>query len=83
MSDGDGVPHWLAVAGRRGVVLRSLKVALVVGTVLALINHGDSLLAGRLSMGVAAKIAMTYLVPYAVATWSAVQTTLAAEQGRD
>ena len=76
-------PRWFELACRRGIVVRSLKVALVVGTVLALINHGDRLLSGQVTMTAAAKIALTYLVPYAVATWSAVQTALAAEQGRD
>ena len=60
-------------------MLRSAKVALVVGTLLALINHGDKLLDGGFDMEALLKICLTYLVPYAVATWSAVQTTLAAE----
>jgi hypothetical protein len=66
----------LATATRREVVVRSLKVALVVGTLLALINHGDRLVASSLDWEAAAKIGLTYLVPYAVATWSAVQTIL-------
>ena len=57
---------------------RSLRVSLVVGTLLALINHGDKLLGAGLGMEEFGKIALTYLVPYAVATWSAVQTTRAA-----
>jgi hypothetical protein len=62
---------------QRGVVMRSAKVSLLVGTLLALINHGDKLLGPGLAMVDAEKIALTYLVPYAVATWSAVQTVLA------
>lgn len=48
----------------------ALVVALVVGTILTLINQGDVVLAGAapdlLKMG------LTYLVPYAVATYGAV-----------
>ncbi len=50
---------------------RSARIALVVGTLLALINHGDHVLGGRVTAAVAAKIAITYAVPFAVATWSA------------
>ena len=72
-------PNWFATALDRGIVIRSLKVSLIVGTLLALINHGDRLLARELDMAAAAKIVLTYIVPYAVATWSAVQTRLNAE----
>ena len=55
----------------------------MVGTLLALINHGDSLVAGDLGMAAAGKILLTYLVPYAVATWSAVQTVVSAKTASD
>ena len=71
------IEQWLSIATTRPVVVRSTRVALVVGTLLAAINHGDSLLAGSLDGEAALKICLTYLVPYAVATWSAVQTILA------
>ncbi len=74
-----GAGHWLAVACQPEIMLRSAKVALVVGTLLAAINHGDAILAGELGMERALKIGLTYLVPYAVASWSAVQTVLASE----
>jgi hypothetical protein len=48
---------------------RSLIVALVVGTILNLINQGDAiLLAGSVSW---LKIALTYCVPFAVSTYGA------------
>src|SRR5712691_10351394 len=57
-------------AASGGVPRRSLYVALVVGTVLNLINQGDALL------GVASfnwlKAVLTYAVPYAVCTYGAV-----------
>lgn len=70
--------EWLAIACRREIVVRSLKVSAVVGTILALINHGDKLLGEGLEAGDLGRILLTFLVPYIVATWSAVQTTRAA-----
>jgi hypothetical protein len=63
---------WYAVSD--GVPRRSLWVALVVGTILNLINQGDALLAGqRLDF---AKLALTYIVPYIVSTYGAVSFRL-------
>jgi hypothetical protein len=52
---------------------RAIRVALVVGAVLFVINQLDVVLRGDLSGLVAAKIALTFLVPYAVSTYSALQ----------
>ena len=49
---------------------RSIAIALVVGTVLTIINQGDVLLAARWSTLIW-KVPLTYLVPFAVATWGA------------
>jgi hypothetical protein len=53
-----------------GIPLRSFWVALLVGTILNLINQGDAL------FGMAAvnwtKMVLTYCVPYAVSTYGAV-----------
>ena len=63
-----------------GVPKRSFLVALVVGTVLNLINQGDALFAGRpLSV---LKLVLTYAVPYAVATYGAVAFRLRAAAAR-
>jgi hypothetical protein len=57
-----------------GVPQRSLWVALVVGTILNLINQGDRLLAGQhLDL---TKLALTYIVPYFVSTYGAVSFRL-------
>lgn len=59
-----------------GVPRRSLGVALIVGTVLNLINQGDALIGpGDLN---ATKMLLTYLVPYCVATYGAVSYRLRA-----
>lgn len=57
-----------------GIPRRSLGVALVVGTVLNAINQGDVLLSGGTPD--IAKLVLTYLVPYAVATYGAVSYRL-------
>ncbi len=69
------------MALRRDIVRRSLRVALVVGLILAVINHGDRVLAGTVDAGVMLKIVLTFIVPYSVATWSAVQTARAQSAG--
>ena len=60
---------------RDGVPRRSFAVALVVGTVLNLINQGDALL-GPHPLNLT-KLLLTYLVPYCVATYGAVSYQLA------
>jgi hypothetical protein len=64
---------WIATACEPAVVRRSIRVAAVVGTLLVAINYGDRALAGALGPVDWAKMALTYLVPYGVATYAAVQ----------
>jgi hypothetical protein len=59
---------------------RSFVVALIVGTVLNLINQGDAMLAGMHLDAV--KLLLTYLVPYCVSTYGAVSYRLHAERSR-
>jgi phosphoribosylformylglycinamidine synthase len=57
---------WLKAAFRNGIPRRSFIVALVVGPILTMINQGDRLVAGEgLNW---AKVVLTFMVPYAVAT---------------
>lgn len=62
---------WRCALVHSPMLWRSVKIGIVVGTVLAVINHGGVLVRGELTSGVAWKIALTYLVPFVVATWSA------------
>ena len=73
---GNKVTFWEAVADAK-VVRRSLKVAIVVGTILAIINNWDRLVPFRLGTVEWIKIAMTYCVPYCVSTYSAASTLMA------
>ena len=53
-----------------GIPRRSFVVALIVGTILNLINQGDALLGSGLVNWV--KVGLTFAVPYCVATYGAV-----------
>ena len=55
------------------VISTAIKVSLVVGTLLALINHGPAFLQGTMSKENLFQIGLTYLVPYCVSTYSAVK----------
>lgn len=62
--------HVLHLATTEGTPRISLCIAIVVGTVLNLINQGDALLAGaEISLP---KVLLTYCVPYGVSTYGAV-----------
>jgi hypothetical protein len=52
---------------------RALRVALVVGLILFAINQLDVVVRGELSALIAAKIALTFAVPYSVSTYSALE----------
>jgi hypothetical protein len=60
---GDGTPR------------KAFVTALVVGSILTAINHGDSLIAG--SWPPLIKVVLTYCVPYCVTTWGAATGKLA------
>jgi hypothetical protein len=64
---------WLAIAFEVSVRKRAIKVAMLVGSILAVINHGDALLSGDTSAIVWIKIVLTFVVPYCVATFASVQ----------
>lgn len=70
------MPRWLQLALSGSVVRRGLKFALVVGTVLVAINHGDALLRGDITGGRLLRIALTVTVPYLVSTISSVAALL-------
>ncbi|WP_415397150.1 nitrate/nitrite transporter NrtS [Sulfurimonas sp. CS5] len=59
------------IAMSKGVTKRALKVALVVGTTLNLINQGETMLSLNLGEINMLKFLLTYLVPYSVTTYTA------------
>ena len=68
--------EWLRLATSPSVVRRALAVAVVVGTVLVAINHGDAIARREVSLGRALRIMLTVLVPYCVSTYSSVGAML-------
>ena len=64
-------------AAADGVPRRSLIVAVIIGTILNLINQGDALIAsGPVDW---LKVGLTYIVPYCVSTYGAVSYRLSVE----
>jgi len=59
-----------------------MRVALVVGLLLALINYGDKLIDMSLTSRDLLKLLLTFLVPYGVSTWSAVQAIRSSSAAR-
>jgi hypothetical protein len=57
----------------RDTIVRSIKMALIVGTILAIINHGQDMLTGQLSPRWIVPMLITYLVPFSVVTFGQVQ----------
>jgi hypothetical protein len=58
------------------IVLGALRMAVIVGTVLGAINHGDRIVAEAMTATDWLKFAITYLVPYGVATFAATNATV-------
>ena len=73
---------WLAIAAQESVYQRALKTMLVVGTILALINHGEALLTGEIAVKGWIQIVLTFLVPYCVSTYASVQAILRLTGGK-
>ena len=60
------------IVTRTDVILRALKMASVVGVVLAIINHGDHILLGTMTVTNWIKVLITFCVPFCVSTISSV-----------
>jgi hypothetical protein len=72
---------WLQLASTRPVVRRALRYARVVGSLLVVINHGDALSRGEISVQRLLRMALTMAVPYVVSTASSVSALR--ERSRD
>jgi hypothetical protein len=62
----------IRLALRPSTIKRAFKYAVVVGSVLIVINHGDALVAGEISAARVARMGLTVIVPYVVSTLSSV-----------
>ncbi|WP_182574626.1 nitrate/nitrite transporter NrtS [Aminobacter ciceronei] len=72
--------EFLSVALRKDIFKRSLSVAVIVGTILNLINQGDAFY-GIKSLDLV-KCLLTYMVPYCVATYGAVSAIVNTDPAR-
>ncbi|MDC3108305.1 nitrate/nitrite transporter NrtS [Paracoccaceae bacterium] len=63
---------FLTLAFRESVIKRAIKIALIVGCILALINHGDRIIFRDMQSVDWFKILLTFCVPYCVSTISSV-----------
>lgn len=52
----------------RAAMRRTVTVALIVGTLLTLINQGDRLASGDADLALALKVAANYLIPWCVSS---------------
>jgi hypothetical protein len=64
--------NWPDRIALRSVAFRAVKVALLVGTCLTLINQGDTLLSAAPAPALLWKMPMTYCVPLVVSFYSAI-----------
>ena len=60
------------IAFRKDVFLRAFKMALIVGIVLAIINHGDHIFLGTMTVTNWTKTLITFCVPFCASTVSSV-----------
>ena len=62
----------IEIVTRTDVIIRALKMASIVGIVLAIINHGDHILLGTMTATNWIKVIITFCVPFCVSTISSV-----------
>jgi hypothetical protein len=67
---------FLKTALRPEIVRRSLLTAMLVGSLLAAINHGAEIVQLNVDAHRWLRVGLTYLVPYCVATYSAAMQEL-------
>ena len=64
---------WLS----KKILINSDKTAIFVGTILVFINHGDLIISGVLTRECVMKMVLTCIVPYSVASWTAMKAEMA------
>ena len=68
--------RFFATALRPEIIRRGCVTALVVGTLLAGINHGFEILALNIDFARLCRIGLTFMVPYCVSTYAATMQEL-------
>ncbi|HEX9389504.1 MAG TPA: nitrate/nitrite transporter NrtS [Anaerolineales bacterium] len=72
---------WLTLCFTKPVMKRASWTALIVGTILILINHGNPILKGEVDLTRILQMCLTVIVPYIVSTVSSVSTLMSMEGG--
>ena len=67
-----GLAQFLVLWFQRATVRRAVTVALIVGPILTLINQYDAIASGSFGAKSFFKMALTFLVPYSVSSYSSV-----------
>lgn len=60
------------IAANSSVFIRASKIALIVGTILNLINQGDMIISANFSQIAWGKLLLTYCIPFLVSIYTAV-----------
>lgn len=74
-------PRWstgreaLRVCLHRSHLWSTVRIALLVGTILFAVNHLDVVLAGGATTSLWIKVGLTYLVPFCVSNWGILVAT--------
>ncbi len=76
------IREWLHIASRRPIVMRGCKYALVVGSILIIINHGNAIIGGTVDSTRVVQMILTLLVPYCVSTASGVGAIIDHRSGK-
>ncbi len=73
----------IKIAKHPSVVRTATRFALIVGPILVMINHGDSIITGEMTTIDWLKSALTMLVPYTVSTLSSISTYMSCQSNTD
>ena len=76
----DEISFALSVAFSKKVAKRAVIVAIIVGTILAFINHGNQIISGDLTADCWIKMIATCFVPFTVSMVTAALTALEAHK---
>jgi len=71
----------LKIAKQPAIVRTATRFALIVGPILVMINHGDTILAGEMTTIDWLKSALTMFVPYTVSTLSSISAYMSCQSG--
>ncbi len=55
---------------KKKIIFNAIKVSLVIGTLLNLINNYDAVFYGKISFALCLKVIITYLIPFSVSYYS-------------